>query len=226
MPSSPRRRRTTWPNVSADDLLVCPDGASSRTRRHPTSSLFWSISTIFPGIRPKVCLPTPRSSEHITEARQFVAPTPSRSTPVIVSEARISANRKNASLSTGPRTEQGKMNSRANSLKHGLCASACVPEDLEQIRETLAGIRRDPQAPERAARLDGRRGRPLFDPDRSVPAELERRIRDKISLRAELTWDDDDRRFEAEVLGRSLSEDPATTVEAAAPADPCRVANG
>jgi hypothetical protein len=42
---------------------------------------------------------------------------------------------------------------------------------------------------------------------------MERRIRDKISLRAELTWDDD-RRFEAEVIGRSLAKDPAATVEA------------
>ena len=42
---------------------------------------------------------------------------------------------------------------------------------------------------------------------------IERRVRDKVSLRAELTWDDD-RRFEAEVLGRSLAKDPAATVEA------------
>jgi hypothetical protein len=40
---------------------------------------------------------------------------------------------------------------------------------------------------------------------------MERRARDKFSLRAELTWDDD-RRFEAEVLGRDLAKDPAETV--------------
>jgi hypothetical protein len=41
---------------------------------------------------------------------------------------------------------------------------------------------------------------------------MERRIRDKISLRAMLTWDDD-RRFEAEMQGKQLAKDPAATVE-------------
>ena len=42
---------------------------------------------------------------------------------------------------------------------------------------------------------------------------MERRTRDKVSLRAELTWDED-RKYEAEVLGRMLGKDPAETVEA------------
>jgi hypothetical protein len=42
---------------------------------------------------------------------------------------------------------------------------------------------------------------------------IERRVRDKIALKAELTWDDD-RRMEVEVLGRSLSKDPSATVQA------------
>jgi hypothetical protein len=54
---------------------------------------------------------------------------------MIVSESRISANRSNAQKSTGPRTEEGKARSRANALKHGLYASAVVPERLELISQ-------------------------------------------------------------------------------------------
>src|SRR5450432_553348 len=60
--------------------------------------------------------------------------TPLRSTPMIVSEARIAANRRNSQLSTGPKTPEGKEKSRANALKHGLCASVVVAEDLELVR--------------------------------------------------------------------------------------------
>jgi hypothetical protein len=42
------------------------------------------------------------------------------------SEARILANQKNASLSTGPKTEAGKERSRQNGLKHGLAGSGAV----------------------------------------------------------------------------------------------------
>ena len=42
---------------------------------------------------------------------------------------------------------------------------------------------------------------------------MERRVRAKFSIRAELTWDDD-RRLEAEVLGGKISKKPAETVEA------------
>ena len=125
---------------------------------------------------------------------------------MIVTQARIDANRAKCALSTGPVTPEGKSRSRANSLKHGLCASACVPEDIELVN---------------------RRSRELFDtlkPQNEVHVwmveqaavhslridrceRIERRVRDKISLRAELTWDDD-RRFEVEVLARSLPKDP------------------
>ncbi len=44
------------------------------------------------------------------------------------SEARIAANRANAARSTGPKTPEGKEASRANALKHGLCAKVVLPE--------------------------------------------------------------------------------------------------
>ncbi len=42
------------------------------------------------------------------------------------SEARIQANRRNAQLSSGPKTEAGKEKSRANALKHGLTGAGVV----------------------------------------------------------------------------------------------------
>jgi hypothetical protein len=42
------------------------------------------------------------------------------------SEARIAANKANAARSTGPKTEEGKQKSRANSLKHGLTGAGVV----------------------------------------------------------------------------------------------------
>jgi len=52
----------------------------------------------------------------------------SRDSPMFCSEARLAANRRDALKSIGPKTEEGKTRSRANALKHGLCASALVVE--------------------------------------------------------------------------------------------------
>ena len=53
------------------------------------------------------------------------------------SEARILANRANAQLSTGPRTEAGKLQSRRNALRHGLAGAGAVllPEDEAKLAE-------------------------------------------------------------------------------------------
>ena len=53
------------------------------------------------------------------------------------SEARIAANRANARKSTGPKTPEGKAISRANALKHGLCANVVVPETRPSFRITV-----------------------------------------------------------------------------------------
>ena len=128
------------------------------------------------------------------------------------SEARIAANRRNALRSTGPRTPEGKAISRANSLKHGLCATVVVPEEPALIQARAEELYRAfkpytdyqawqvAQAAVLTVRID-RCGR------------SERRVRDKACLRAELTWDDD-RRMEAEVLGGMIGKRPAETVEA------------
>lgn len=68
---------------------------------------------------------------------------------VVSLSKRTAANRRNAQLSTGPRTEEGKGRSRQNALKHGILASALLitagegAEDPAEFTEFLTGLRRD-----------------------------------------------------------------------------------
>jgi hypothetical protein len=131
---------------------------------------------------------------------------------MIVSEARILANRQNAAKSTGPKTPEGKEKSRANALKHGLCSSVCHPESLELIQQRSREFF-DTYKPQNEVHVWMVDQAALYSVRIDRCQRIERRVRDKISLRAELTWDDD-RRMEAEVLGRSLAKDPSATVQA------------
>ena len=128
-----------------------------------------------------------------------------------VSEARLAANRRNAQLSTGPKSPEGKARSRANALKHGLCATICVPEDLGVITAREADLH-DALRPQNQyqARLVEHVAIWSVRIDRAE--RMERRVRDKISLRAELFWEDD-RKLEVEVLGGQLHHRPAQVVE-------------
>ena len=54
---------------------------------------------------------------------------------------RTAYNQRNARLSTGPRTAEGKAASSQNRLAHGLCASSLLfrgesAEDFEALRQT------------------------------------------------------------------------------------------
>jgi hypothetical protein len=66
-----------------------------------------------------------------------------------ISLKRVEANRRNAQLSTGPRTEEGKARSRYNALKHGVLASALLitegaaAEYSGVFQELLDGLRQD-----------------------------------------------------------------------------------
>jgi hypothetical protein len=54
----------------------------------------------------------------------------------------IEANRRNANRSTGPNTEDGKLRSRRNAVRHGLCAETVVEivEDVDDYKGFEAAI--------------------------------------------------------------------------------------
>lgn len=52
-----------------------------------------------------------------------------------MSDARNTANARNAQKSTGPRTSSGKAHSRLNGLRHGLRAEIVVLPDIERAKE-------------------------------------------------------------------------------------------
>ena len=124
----------------------------------------------------------------------------------MASEAQINANRKNSLKSCGPKTTGGKCRSRVNALKHGLCASTLVPESLELIRARALEMF-DSLAPqdEYQTWICNRVALLTIRVDRSE--RMERRARDKVCLRAFLSWDLD-REVEAERLGAKLSGRP------------------
>ena len=55
---------------------------------------------------------------------------------MIVSDARREANRRNAAKSSGPKSEEGKAQTRRNALKHGLTATIlpAIGPEAERIR--------------------------------------------------------------------------------------------
>ena len=61
----------------------------------------------------------------------------------MATQKQIEANRKNARMSTGPRTEAGKAASSANALSHGLTAARTLvlaeeePEEFERLRDGI-----------------------------------------------------------------------------------------
>jgi hypothetical protein len=70
-------------------------------------------------------------------------------------EAQIAANRKNASLPTGMRIEEGKARSRANALKHGLTGDEVVLSDADsaEVERLSRASRAEPAAPGEADRV-------------------------------------------------------------------------
>lgn len=65
-----------------------------------------------------------------------------------ISQRKLEANRGNAQLSTGPKTEVGKKHSRLNALKHGVLATVLVVRDgnweyPNQFEELLGDLARD-----------------------------------------------------------------------------------
>ena len=68
---------------------------------------------------------------------------------ISISTSKLAANRRNAQLSTGPKTNEGKNWARRNALKHGILAPALLitqgegAEDPAEFAELLGGLRTD-----------------------------------------------------------------------------------
>ncbi len=130
---------------------------------------------------------------------------------MLTSQVRIEANRKNARMSTGPKSEAGKNRSRANALKHGLCSLTVVAETEELIRErTDAFVEEFQPEGEYPLWLAGQAALASLRIERCQ--RMERGVRDKVSIKAELCWDDD-RRLDAVRLGQSIAKAPEFVVE-------------
>jgi hypothetical protein len=129
-----------------------------------------------------------------------------------VSDARREANIRNAQLSTGPKSQEGKDHSRMNALKHGLCSEVVrSPEDEAALgaraRSWVDALK--PQNMYHAWLIDEIAVLTL----RINRCErIDRRARDAASIRAEESWDDD-RRSIAEAIGIHLSSRPASVVD-------------
>lgn len=75
---------------------------------------------------------TRRRAKTAPARAQVVAETPAPAPIVKASDAKIRANRRNAALSTGPRTPEGKRIARWNATRHGLLSAAVVlPDESE-----------------------------------------------------------------------------------------------
>src|SRR3954468_7214301 len=119
---------------------------------------------------------------------------------MIVSEARLAANRRNAQRSTGPKTQEGKQRSRANALKHGLCASVVVAEDARLVQQRTSDWfdALKPQSEFHSWLVDEVA---IISLRIDRCERMERRARDVKAMRAELCWEDD-RRLDAVGVGR------------------------
>ena len=72
--------------------------------------------------------------------------------PKPTSLARIAANRRNAQLSTGPKTAEGKARARANAVKHGLTgAGVALPSEDQEAIQTLFRVMQEEFAPQTVA---------------------------------------------------------------------------
>jgi hypothetical protein len=64
----------------------------------------------------------------------------------MASERKVAANRRNASKSTGPRSETGKKRVSANALRHGLCSiqsRSLIEEGVEALARRIVGKAND-----------------------------------------------------------------------------------
>ena len=102
------------------------------------------------------------------------------------------ANRRNSQNSTGPKTEEGKRQSRRNAVRHGLCAETVIAtvEDVDDYKGFEAAITAD------------------FDAESAVERELVLRLASLLwRIRRATSIETDLIRFQAEVLHKRRRSD-------------------
>ena len=124
------------------------------------------------------------------------------------SAARLAANRRNAQLSTGPRTEAGKERSRGNAVKHGLTgAGIALPvEDEAAVAARFAAVQEE-LAPRTVL------GAVLADQVALMSIRLERSARHEAAAISQRMQDaqhqfDESRRAEANARFATIETDP------------------
>ena len=131
---------------------------------------------------------------------------------MIVSEARLAANRLNALKSTGPKSDEGKERSRCNAVKHGLTGEgvALSTEEAEAVEARLRGFQADYRPVTEAGRNLARRAAMLsVRLERCAVREAAAISRD---VRAAESDFDEAREAEVDALFDQLETDPAVAV--------------
>ena len=132
--------------------------------------------------------------------------------PMPSSPERIAANRRNAALSTGPRTPEGKARSRGNALMHGLTgAGIAIPgEDPKVVEARFEALADDLQ-------VRGERERILAHRAAFLALRLERCARYEAAVISDRvrfagTYFDDARKADVETAVARLSREPMTSL--------------
>ena len=127
--------------------------------------------------------------------------------------ARLAANQRNAQRSTGPRTPEGKVRSRANALKHGMTGEGIVlsSEDAALVDARAATL-------EAEMKPSGEMGRILLRRIAVCSNRLDKCERQEAAMTAQRVRDaerdrDDARRIEVNAISAILSRDPDRAVK-------------
>jgi hypothetical protein len=126
------------------------------------------------------------------------------------SAAQLAANKSNAQMSTGPKTEEGKRISRANSCKHGLTGEGIVlpNEDVEEIERRREALEDDLKPKSALAReLLGRVALLFVRLDRSAKQEAKALT---MKMRNATSDFEDARMAEADHLISWIAHEPVT----------------